>query len=183
MLVLLYSCLISLSFSLSLFFRVFLRCIIHDSFHFASMDVRPFYASMQYLLQSMAYCLFACLLAGWLALMLWLLFCRCVFSYSVFIRHDIYKFHICGHIFIHAYVIKSHRICAESLRKYPNTTHKHIYTYNNTISYKCLHTNYTPRALSLTYRNYFSNINIHTYTHTAYNKCGFLRYVIVFYCR
>lgn len=67
-------------------------------------------------------------LFGWLAelvmLLLLMLFCRCVFSHScVFIRHDIYKFHICGHIFIHAYVIKSHRICAESLRKYPNTTH------------------------------------------------------------
>lgn len=111
---------------------IFLRCIIHVSFHFASMDVRPFYASMQYLLQLMACCLFAWWLSGddataaaAAALAAFLSVCV-FFSHSVFIRHDIYKFHICGHIFIHAYVIKSHRICAESLWKYPNTT---IYVY------------------------------------------------------
>lgn len=122
-------------------------------------------------------------LFGWLAelvmLLLLMLFCRCVFSHScVFIRHDIYKFHICGHIFIHAYVIKSHRICAESLRKYPNTTHIILCITHSQTTHRV-------RSLTHTHRNYFSNINTRTRTHTytAYNNCGLLRYVIVFYCR
>lgn len=95
--------------------------------------------------------LIVCLFAGWLAVLVMLLLLFC--SHSVFIRHDIYKFHICGHIFIHAYVIKPHRICAESLRKYPNTTHITLEVH-------------TACALSHTYRNYFSNINTRTRTHT-----------------
>lgn len=111
--------------------------------------VRPFYVPMQYLLhRSMACCLFVYLLAA-AAVVFFCTRCLPQFLYGMISIN----FVSVGTIFIHAYVIKSHRICAESLWKYPNTTY-YIITYYTMPKY-------TRRSHSQTHTR------THTRTHTV----------------